>query len=188
MSLEQFISNYVDLPPQELEPFVSSFKKKTIQKNSYLYRQGDLCREFVFLTKGCLRFFYTPLEIEISVWFCFPFTIGSEIGSYISGKPCKFNVQAIAQTEYLYLSKQAFTMACQRQPLIDLFYKKLCEQTIVTTIDRLIAFQSLTADQRYLELMKDPSYINLIPQKYLASYLGVTPTSLSRLRKKLSQR
>jgi CRP-like cAMP-binding protein len=186
MSLHQFIRRYIEIPDKELHAFVSLFKKKSIKKYNYLYREGDVCHELVFLNKGCLRFFYMPHEVEISVWFSFPFTIGSEIQSYISGKPCKFSVQAIQNTEYLYLSKSAFEMACQQQPLLHLFYNKLCEECIVDVIDRLISFQSQTADQRYLELMKEPDYLKLIPQKYLASYLGVTPTSLSRLRRKIS--
>jgi CRP-like cAMP-binding protein len=181
-----FIRSYVSISDDHVNKITQFAKETTLPKGRLLFRRGQVCEEFIFITKGCLRFFYCPQEIEISVWFAFPNTVGSEVQSFISGQPCRFDVQAIYPVHYISIPKKAFQQLREEIPAFNNFYIQLCEETITYIIDRLIAFQSQTADQRYKELLQQPEFMKLIPQKYLASYLGITPTSLSRLRKQIA--
>ena len=70
--LEKFITNYVTLSPVEMEEITNKFKSKVVKKNDYLLKEGETCKDLVFVQKGCLRLYYIKEDIEISVWFAFP--------------------------------------------------------------------------------------------------------------------
>lgn len=123
--------------------------------------------------------------MELTVWIAFPDYFGSEVQSFISGQPSRFFLQAIEDTELYVLPKSSLVACYQTLPRTQEMVRKIWEEGIVHIIDRMIYLQSEPAEKRYLDLIKDPDYLKLIPQKYLASYLGVTPTSLSRIRKKI---
>lgn len=186
-NFKTFINTYTQLSDGTFENnILTCTKTKTAKRNEYILREGEICKEFIFITKGCTRLYYLPNDNEVTVWFGFPNNIGSEIQSFISEKPTKFFIQAIEDTEYISITKSHFDKLLTEYLEWEIFTRKVWEETIINIIDRLTAFQCQTADQRYLDLIKDPDYLQIIPQKYLASYLGVTPTSLSRLRKNIS--
>ncbi|HET6994214.1 MAG TPA: cyclic nucleotide-binding domain-containing protein, partial [Chitinophagaceae bacterium] len=69
--LEEFITKYVELSEAELADITSKFKHKLVKKNNYLLREGETCKDLVFVQKGCLRLYYLKDDIEVSVWFAF---------------------------------------------------------------------------------------------------------------------
>lgn len=185
-ALAAFIRRYVDWPEEEsLTQVLALFRSGSLARHEHLFREGEVCGKFVFVTQGCLRFYYSPQGLDISVWFSAAGGVGTDTQSYISQRPANFSVQAIEPTQYLWVSKAEFDALRQREPRMAELYRKLCEETIVFIIDRLVAFQSQTAEQRYAAVLAQPALLRRIPQKYLASYLGVTPTSLSRLRRQV---
>lgn len=184
-SLKNFISNYVNLSDAELEEIANTFKKKVIKKNDYLLRQGDICKDLIFVQQGCLRLFYLKDDIELSVWFAFQQSSAIEISSFISGNPSNYFIQAIEDSEILYLPKTVLNSLYQNHPKMQEMMRNFWEDVILNLIDRFTALQKDSAEKRYLDLLNKPEYLQAIPQKYLASFLGVTPTSLSRIRKKI---
>lgn len=184
-NLQKFISKYVKLSDIELEDISNKFKRKAIKKNNYLLRQGDTCKDLVFVLKGCLRLYYMKDDIEISVWFAFPQSSAIEIYSFISGNPSHYFLQAIEDSEILYLTKTELNKLYKQQPKMQEMMKNFWEDVILNLIDRFTALQKDSAEKRYLDLLNKPDYLNTIPQKYLASFIGVTPTSLSRIRKQI---
>ena len=184
-SLKKFISKYVTLSEAELEDIVHTFKSKVVKKNNFLLRQGDVCKQLVFVQKGCLRLYYLKDGIEISVWFAFEQSSAIEIYSFISENPSDYFLQAIDDTEVLYLSKKALAKLYQYQPKMQEMMRNFWEDVILHLINRFTALQKDSAEQRYLDLLNKPAYMETIPQKYLASFIGVTPTSLSRIRKRI---
>jgi CRP-like cAMP-binding protein len=182
--LKRYLQQYAQWPGQALDHFVASFKTKKIKRGQYLLRAGEVCRDFIFLESGCLRYFL-PSEIELTVWIAFPGSLGSEVQSFISEQPSRFFVQAIEPVEVLSLPKSALLAFYQTQPPSQEMIRRIWEEGIVHIIDRMIALQCEPAEKRYLDLIRYPDYLQRIPQKYLASYLGVTPSSLSRLRRKI---
>jgi CRP-like cAMP-binding protein len=183
IDLKTFLNQYADFSDIELEGIVSRFKNKSIRKNSYLLSQGDTCKDLVFVRKGCLRLYYLREDIEVSVWFAFPQSSAIEIYSFISESPSNYFLQAIEDTEVLYLPKtKLFNLYNHHQKMQEMM-RKFWEDVILNLIKRFTALQTDSAEKRYLELLKKPDYLATIPQKYLASFIGVTPTSLSRIRK-----
>ena len=186
-NLKKFISKYVNLSDVELEDITNKFKTKLVKKNNYLLRQGDTCKDLVFVQKGCLRLYYLKDDIEVSVWFAFEQSSAIEIYSFISENPSNYFLQAIEDSEVLCLKKTELNKLYQDQPKMQEMMRNFWEDVILNLVNRFTALQKDSAEKRYLDLLNKPAYLETIPQKYLASFIGVTPTSLSRIRKQISK-
>ncbi len=183
--LKKFISGYITLPDAQLEDITALFKRRTIRKHDYLLRPGKKCEDLVFVQEGCLRLFYLIDDIEVSVWFSFQHSSAIEIHSFISQKPSNYYLQAIEDTEILYLPKGELDKLYHIHPKMQEMMRKFWEDVVLTLIDRFTALQRDSAEERYRDLLSKPAFLQTIPQKYLASFIGVTPTSLSRIRKNI---
>lgn len=183
--LKTFISKYVTLSDTELEYITSKFKRKVVKKNDYLLKQGNICKDLVFVQKGCLRLYYLKDDIEVSVWFAFQHSSAIEIYSFISENPSNYFLQAIEDSEIFYLPKPELNKLYQYQPKMHEMMRNFWEDVILNLINRFTALQKDSAEKRYLDLLTKASYLETIPQKYLASFIGVTPTSLSRIRRQI---
>ncbi|HVO73411.1 MAG TPA: Crp/Fnr family transcriptional regulator [Ignavibacteriaceae bacterium] len=186
-NLKIFLTSYAEFSNEELEEIIYKFKSKSIKKNSFLLRQGDTCKDLVFVQKGCLRLYYLKNDIEVSVWFALQQSSAIEIYSFISGNPSNYFIQAIEESEVLYLPKTELNKLYQHQPKMHVMMRNFWEDAILTLLERFTALQTDSAEKRYLDLLKKPAYMESIPQKYLASFIGITPTSLSRIRRQLTK-
>ncbi len=184
-NLRTFISKYAIFSDNELEAITTRFKSKVVKRNHYLLKKGDTCKDLVFVQKGCLRLYYLKDEIEVSVWFAFPHSSAIEIYSFISGSPTNYFLQAVEDSEVLYLPKKELNKLYGSLPKMQEMMRNFWEDVILNLLIRFTALQTDSAEQRYLDLLEKPTYLETIPQKYLASYIGVTPTSLSRIRKQI---
>lgn len=185
-NLKKFITKYINPSDAELDDITNKFKSKTVKKNNYLLRQGDTCKDLVFVQKGCLRLYYLKDDIEVSVWFAFEQSSAIEIYSFISENPSNYFIQAIEDSEVLCLSKTELTKLYKHHPKMQEMMRNFWEDVILNLINRFTALQTDSAEKRYLDLLNKPAYLETIPQKYLASFIGVTPTSLSRIRKQIT--
>ena len=187
-SLRQFLSKYVILSDVEMEDIAGRVKSKVLGKSDYLLRQGDICKDLVFVEKGCLRLYYMKDDIEVSVWFAFQHTSAIEISSFISGLPSNYFIQAIEESEVLCLPKSELNRLYKAQPKTQEMMRNFWEDAVLHLINRFTALQTDSAEKRYLDLLGKPDYLEKIPQKYLASFLGITPTSLSRIKKQITKK
>ncbi|TFF39561.1 Crp/Fnr family transcriptional regulator [Mucilaginibacter psychrotolerans] len=183
VELKNYISSYATFPEAELSDIVSRFKERKVAKNDFLLREGTVCQDLVFVQEGCLRLYYVDDDVEISVWFAFPDSSAIDIYSFISDKPSNYFLQAIEDSTIWYLPKAELETLYTQFPTMQEMMRKFWEDAVLNLIDRFTALQRDSAEKRYLDLMAKPPYLQKIPQKYLASFIGVTPTSLSRIRK-----
>jgi CRP-like cAMP-binding protein len=181
--LKAFISNYVSMDEAELDYVAGLFKNRKLKKHDFLLEQGTVCSDLVFVQEGCLRLYYVHDEVEVSVWFAFANSSAIDIYSFISEKPSNYFLQAIEDSEIWYLPKQELLKLYETHPKMQEMMRSFWEDAVLNLIDRFTALQRDSAEQRYLDLLAKPAYMQKIPQKYLASFIGVTPTSLSRIRK-----
>src|SRR3954465_5731341 len=103
--LKDFIGKYVHLDFTDLASIAGKFRKKTVKKNDYLLKDGQVCKDIIFVQEGCLRLYYISNGIETSVWFSFKSSSAIEISSFISGQPTNYFLQAIEDSEILFLPK-----------------------------------------------------------------------------------
>ena len=185
--LKKFISGYTNLSDEELDEVAGKFKSKIVKKNSCVLQQGEICKDLIFVQSGCLRLYYIADGIDTSVWFSFKNSSAIEIYSFISETPSDYFLQAIEDSEILYVPKSVLNELYRTHPKMQEMMRKFWEDVIINLIDRFTALQRDPADKRYRDLLKKPAYLQRIPQKYLASFIGVTPTSLSRIRKQIAK-
>lgn len=185
--LKKFFNDYVPLPDVELDDIVSKFKKKKIKKNEFLLMQGEICKDLIFVQNGCLRLYYLQEDVEVSVWFALKHSSAIEIYSFISETPTNNYLQAIEDSEIFYLPKIELNKLYQTHPKMQEMMRKFWEDVILHLLERFTALQRDSAEQRYLDLLNKPELLQTIPQKYLASFIGVTPTSLSRIKKNITK-
>jgi CRP-like cAMP-binding protein len=183
--LKEFIGKYIQLGAAELADIACKFRIKTIKKNEFLLQEGQVCKDIIFVQEGCLRLYYISNDIETSVWFSFKNSSTVEISSFISGQPTSYFLQAIENSEILVLPKAELNKLYKTHPKMQEMMKNFLEDVVLNLINRFTSLQRDTAEQRYLDLLSKPAYLQKIPQKYLASFIGVTPTSLSRIRRKI---
>lgn len=183
LELSQFLNQYASFSEESLKQILSKFKTKGLRKNDFLLEEGHPCNDFVFVQSGCLRMFYVSEETEVSVWFAFAKSSAIEISSFISGKPSEYSIQAIEDSTVFYLPKTELNKLYETHPQMQTMMRKFWEDAIFQLLKRFTALQKDSAEKRYMDLMNNTDYVQKIPQKYLASFIGVTPTSLSRIRR-----
>lgn len=170
-----------------LRPF---FIPKKLRKRQYLLNAGDVCHYITFVDKGLLRSFTVDDEgNEYVVQFAIEGWWISDMGSFTSGKEAMYNIEALEDCELLNLTKPSMEELLTRLPVMERFFRILMQNNIVSLQRRVIAYMSLSAEEKYLRLLEvAPDIMTRAPQQYIASYLSVTPETLSRIRRKVSSR
>lgn len=177
-SIQQFSSEELDL----LDDLITF---RTLKKGELLLTENQVCNEIVFIKKGILRsFFFNHKGDEITNCFAFENEFMASFASFITEEKAEENIQALAETEVQILDRKALEKLYQSGFNWQETGRKLTELEFVNLHKRMVSFQKLSGSQRYEELYKNhQKYLQLIPLQYLASYLGVTPRHLSRIRK-----
>ncbi len=178
------ISQYIDLTEADLANILLRFQTKEMKKGRFLLRSGQTGSEFIFIEKGCLRVFREQGAGEVSGWFAFEDDFFCELSSFLSQQPSTFSVQAIEDTSISYITRPDMEKLFLEVPVFETFIRRFWEQVISHLVSNMVSFQTETAEKRYERALKHPKLLQRVPLKYLSSYLGVTPSSLSRLRKR----
>ncbi|HEV7780789.1 MAG TPA: cyclic nucleotide-binding domain-containing protein, partial [Chitinophagaceae bacterium] len=144
--LKKFLRQYISLPAGTLEEIAGKFKNRVIKKNDRLLREGETCKDLVFVQKGCLRLYYLKDDIEVSVWFAFEQSSAIEIYSFISENPSNYFLQAIEDSEVLYLPKAELNKLYQYQPKMQEMMRNFWEDVILNLINRFTALQKDSAE------------------------------------------
>lgn len=183
--IRQFIEKYTALSDTDWKKIADIFSQKTIEKDTILLEEGKICKHLYFVETGLLRFYINKDGNDITKFFTeAPYMFTSQV-SFTAELPSKENIQAI---EKCVLWE---TTLKQANDLLELhawntFVRKLILEVQYYTEEILQEMQTETAENRYSKMLKEnPDFLQRIPLKYLASYLGVAAPSLSRIRKNL---
>ncbi|MEO0572146.1 MAG: Crp/Fnr family transcriptional regulator [Bacteroidota bacterium] len=184
--LKAFFKKYI--PLADTENFVRAFDvAQKLKKREFLLKPAQNCAYLAFVKKGTFRvFFYDKEGTEITVWFSFEGMMIGDLLALFQNSKAIFYVQAIEDSEISILPKNKLEELYLKNPEYLQFGRKYAEYVSVNVMKRMLSFQTKSAEERYIELLTNPNYMQRIPLKYLASYLGVTDSSLSRIRKKIS--
>lgn len=173
------------LPQMELDQLDDLITFRKLKKGEVLLKENQVCNEIYFIKKGILRsYFFNHQGDEITNCFAFENEFMASFSSFITQKAAEENIQALVDTELQIISRESLEKLYKLGIHWQEIGRKLTEIEYVTLQKRMISFQKLSGSQRYEELYKNhQKYLQLIPLQYLASYLGVTPRHLSRIRK-----
>lgn len=187
MPFELLLSNierYIQLNDTEKEIFITYLQPKKIKRKQFFLSDGDVCKYSVFVTAGCLRGYTVDKNgVEHVLSFAPPDWWIADMYSLISQKPGTLNIEALEDTETILLSKINQEKLYLEIPKFERFFRILTEKSLVANQQRIVDNMSLAAEERYNIFCKRyPTLIDHLPQKQIASYIGVTPEFFSRMR------
>ena len=186
--LRNCITNQINIDKESLESIVSSFEVKTIKKGEYFLKSGRICRQMAFIKSGYLRMYDIADGKEITFWIGSNGKFITSLSSFIFETDNFWNIQAITDCEVLVISRQKHFELCKQQPKWLEFDNLLLAHSFALLEKSMFSQLHTTAQQRFENLLKEePTLFNNVPLQYIASMLGITPESLSRLRKNLVQ-
>ncbi|WP_192350876.1 Crp/Fnr family transcriptional regulator [Algoriphagus sp. Y33] len=180
-----FIKARVSISEQDLTTVLSKFKELTIKKGTLVLRKGQLANQYYFVKSGGLRLFYGEYDEQHTSWAFFENDFFTEISSLHAQVPTRFNIEAIEGTELLVINKSEMDHLYKLLPVWQEFGRKIWEEMCAKQVDQNLNYQTLSAKEIYLELLKNSDFIKKIPVKQLATILGITPNALSRIRKNI---
>jgi len=184
------IQEKVTLTDLDKEAIKTFFVSKRLRKRQYLLQEGDVCKHLTFVAKGLLRTYNVDDKgnehMSIFGWEGWWL---SDFNSFLSGVPAVFNIDAIEDSELLMVSLADYNALTLTVPIMDRYFRILYQNSLVTKERRLMSAITHTAEEKYLELANsNPHIIERIPQNLIASYLGIAPETLSRIKKNLAIR
>lgn len=181
------IQNKVELTDDQKDDLQSFFTVKKIRKKQYLLLEGEICTHLSFVSKGLLKsYFVDDKGSEHINLFAFEGWWISDFNSFINQEKAVLNIDAVEETELLMITLEDYEKLMLTIPFMDRYFRILYQNSLVTKDYRLIASNSYTAEEKYLELTKkNPEMIKRIPHNLIASFLGLAPETVSRIRKKL---
>ncbi|WP_221404943.1 Crp/Fnr family transcriptional regulator, partial [Halpernia frigidisoli] len=182
---EHFIKTFIGIDEIDLKLILSKFREKNVPKGKFILKKGQIANQYFFIVSGGLRFFYDTIDKENTTWVVFKNEFFTEISSLHTQKPSRFNIQAIEETELLVIDKSDMDFLYSHIPVWQEFGRKVWEAMSVRMIDQILNFQTLSAEQRYIEFMSTPELLQKVSVKDLAAVLGITPNALSRIRKNI---
>lgn len=186
--LHESIRAKVTLTSEEKETIKHYFIPKKLRKRQYLLNAGDVCQYMAFVEKGLLRLFSTDDKShEHVIQFAMEGWWASDIASFLSGDDARYNIEALEDSELLLMTKATLEELMEKVPRMERYFRLLMQNNIVAYQRRVTSSQSDSAEEKYRKLIKAyPDIINRSPQHDVASYLGITPETLSRIRKQIS--
>jgi len=188
--LHTHIKRRIHISEKELALLSKFFSPKKLKRKQFLLQEGDVCKHIAFVNEGCLREYTVDhkgeehiLQFAIKDWWI------SDLNSFLSGTASTHNIDTLQDSEILLLEKDARERMLETVPKMERFFRLLLEANHVVTHRRINESLSASAEDRYLKFLKTyPALVEQVPQSQIASYLGITPQSLSRIRKELSSK
>lgn len=185
-ALKAFTSNFAPVPDEEFELYASMFRRVDVRRLDHLFREGDNIKSLYYIHTGVMRGYYLKDGAEYTCNFFFSPYMMTDLFSVREDKPTIMNVQALKDAECYEVNFDELEQLAFKHPgLLRVFYK-MYEHLFRFSIQRQISFIYDSPRERYVNLFKErPNVIAEIPQHYIASYLGIQPETLSRIRKKI---
>lgn len=185
--LFQEIESKISLTYEEEKICRGLFIPKKVRKRQYILQQGDLCKNLAFVEKGALRSYTVDekgnehiLQFALEGWWI------SDIYSFLTQEPSDYNIDAIEDSELLLITNPGLEELYERVPKFERYFRLLTQSNMVAMQKRLTGSLSKTAEEKYLNMLAAyPNIVSRVPQHMIASYLGITPETLSRIRKRL---
>lgn len=185
--LQQFIKSKTEIDSETLHYICSFFKNLSTKRNEILLDYSQISKHYYFINKGCVRIFTTSKDgIENSRYFAFEGTFVTALPSFIDQLPAQEYLQTIDKSELLSISREDFYFLVDKLQEFRKIYTEILELGFIVAQKRIYGFQGLDALDKVKWVIKNqPQLLLRISNKMMASYLGMTPATLSRIKSKL---
>lgn len=183
--LEQYINSYFGVKKEELEKISSLFKQTTLKKGDYFLKTGAFCNKLSFIKSGLLRIYVATDEKEVTQWISTTGYFVTDLSSLIFETPARWTIQALTDTELYTIAKEDYTTIGKIIPQWHELEKLFIARCFTILEDRIFSHLSMSAEERYAHFFENnKDLFNQVPLQYIASMLGMTPETFSRIRKK----
>src|SRR5690606_23332446 len=187
-TINEYVNRCGRFSAADVTVFNSLLKPRTVKKKQLLLREGEVCDFEAYIVKGCLRTYYIDengseviLQFSVEDWWV------SDIGSFHERKPSLLYIEAMEDSELLTLNPERKETLLRRVPEFERVFRLMIQRHLSALERRLIRTIAKTAEERYLEFLRQYPKIALrVPQHYIAAYLGMTPEFLSKIRRRLA--
>lgn len=183
--LEKYIQSYFEVSNEDVTKISSFFKPITLKKGDYFLKTGKQSNCLGFVQKGIFREFIVNDDKEITKWIATPGYFVVDLSSFIFHQPARWNIQAHTDCELFVIDEKEYQQIGQLIPRWTELEKLFIAKCFTILEDRIVSYISMSAEERYHHLFHfNKELFNQVPLQYLASMLGMTPETLSRIRKK----
>jgi CRP-like cAMP-binding protein len=184
------INEKILLTQEEMDLCKTYFIPKKLRKKQFLLQEGDVSKYIAFVEKGILRSYTIDqkgsehiIQFALEGWWI------SDNYSFFTGEPSHYNIDTLEDAEVLLITKKADEEMLQKIPKLEKYFRILMQNSLIALQRRLIGSMSLTAEEKYIKLTNTyPDIIQRVPQHMIASYLGITAETVSRIRKQMATR
>ncbi len=178
---------HISLSPEEEAIFCSIVEVIEVNRKDYLLKAGQLSRYEYFVLKGCIRSFYIDENtLEHTTMFATEGWWTGNLKSFVRETPSEFYLEALEKSSLIRINKSAMESLYERVPKFERYFRILLQNRLLSTQDRIHDHLAISARNRYAEFIsRYPGLQQRVPLKHIASFLGITPTYLSRLRAQL---
>ena len=184
------LKSKVDFSEADLDVIRDQLTPKKLRKKQYLLQEGDVCKFIAFVEKGVMKS-YTIDEkgVESIIQFAVEEWLISDLFSFLTSEPATYNIDAIEDCELVLISKTAHEELLRTLPKYETWIRLQLTNAYIALQRRLTSIISLSLEERYQYFSTlYPELLQRVPQHMIASYMGLTPETLSRVRRKISER
>jgi len=185
--LENYFKARTEIDDKTLSYISSYFKFKKTKRNEFLLKEGEICKHYYFVNKGCIRLFNVNKEGEEGTrYFHFENAFGTALSSLINQKTAFEFMQTIEPSELLIINRDDYFHLVETVPQFAFVYRQILELAFIKSQERIYCFQGLEAIEKVRWVLTNQTkWLTRLSNKMVASYLGLTPQTLSRLKSKI---
>ena len=185
--IKEFFAKISPLKDEYWNIFYSKLEQRKFPKKSIILKEGEVENYLNFVESGIVRHYFERIENDITFDFTFEGTFYSSYKSFLTRKPSEYNIQSLTDVELYSISYENLQKVYAETIKGNMFGRFAAEGLYINKLNRELSFLTKTAEERYLSLFEEqPELIREIPLQYIASYIGVTPQALSRIRRRIS--
>ena len=182
----QSIKSIASLNEEEEIAFLSILEVRLFKKKEFLLQEGKICNKITFVNNGIMRLFYTVEGAENTIQFFFSDSWYTDYASFLTGSPTIENMQALEECEVVQFNKDDLYKLYDSMPIFEKVGRVFAENAYLSISQLNQMKTNEEPEVRYINLLKTrPELVQQIPQHYIASYLGIKPETLSRIRKRI---
>ena len=185
--LRSHVLKRIELTEAQFAESTRFFVSRTIRRKDFLFKAGEIGRYIAFVNSGCLRSYTIDkkgaehvVQFAIEEWWI------ADLYSFLTNEPATYYIDALEDSKVLLLDRPSQEELCSQFPQYERFFRLLLERNYIANHRRIAATLSLSAEERYLFFLQTyPQFLERLPQHQIASFLGIAPESLSRIRRRL---
>jgi CRP/FNR family transcriptional regulator, anaerobic regulatory protein len=182
----QSIKSIASLNEAEEKAFLNILEVKILRKKEFLLQEGKICNKITFVNNGIMRLFYNVEGMENTIQFFFGNSWYTDYASFLTGKPTIENLQALEESEVVQFKKDDLYKLYDKMPIFEKVGRIFAENAYLSISQLNQMKTNEEPEVRYINLLKTrPELVQQIPQHYIASFLGIKPETLSRIRKRI---